>query len=166
MTLKETINHNLRQALKDREELEISTLRMLNAAVLNREKTKRYKLSKESPNLGEKELESQSQLSKEEIIEVILSEIKKRKEAALGFEKGERANLAEKERKEMEILKRYLPEQITEEEIRKLIKEAIEKTKAENIKDMGKVMGVLMPKIKGRAEGGLVSKIVKELLES
>ena len=102
MNLKEKINENLRRALKERRELEISTLRMLNAAILNKEKTKRYKLSREKKDLGEEELRKESQLSDEEVIEVVLSEIKIRKEAALEFEKAGRENLAKKEKKEME----------------------------------------------------------------
>ena len=106
----------------------------------------------------------ESALSDDEIIETISSEIKKRKEAAFEYEKGNRSELADKEKKEAEILKKYLPEQLSEEEIRKLVQDAIQKTGAKEQKDMGKVMGVLMPQVKGKADGGLVSKIVKELL--
>lgn len=166
MNLKEKINQNLKQSLKERKELETSTLRMLNAAILNREKTKRYKLSQEKKGLKEEELEKGSRLQDEEVIEVISSEIKKRKEAVLEFEKADRDELAKKEKKEMEILKKYLPEQLTENEIKKLATEAIKETKAENSRDMGKVMGVLMPRVKGKADGSLVSKTVKELLGS
>jgi uncharacterized protein YqeY len=109
-------------------------------------------------------LEKQRQLVEEEVLEVISSEIKKRKEAILLFEKGERQELAEKEKREIGILQNYLPEQLPEEELRKLVKEAIEKTGAKEMKDMGKIMAELMPKVKGKADGSLVSKIVKELL--
>ncbi len=74
--------------------------------------------------------------------------------------------MVEKEKKEMEILKKYLPELLSEKEIKKLAKEVIEKIEAETIRDLGKVMGQLMPKVKGKAEGGTVSKVVKELLGS
>lgn len=164
--LKEKIQKDFKRALKEERKIEISTLRMLNAAVINREKEKRYKLSKAKPDLKEKDLEKESQLTDEEIIEVVFSEIKKRKEAISEFEKGNRMDLVEKEKKEMEILRKYLPEQLSEEEIRKLAKEVIEKTGAEALKDLGKVMGQLMLKVKGKAEGSLVSKIVKELLVS
>ncbi|MBZ9578438.1 GatB/YqeY domain-containing protein [Patescibacteria group bacterium] len=164
MTLKEKIRKDFKKILKEKKEIEISTLRMLNAAILNREKKKRYKLSKEKPNLKEKDLEKESQLTDEEIIEVIFSEVKKRKEAIVEFKKGERMDLVEKEKREMEILKKYLPGLLSEEEIKRLAEEIIEEIGAINIKDIGRVMGVLMPKVKGKAEGGLVSKIVKELL--
>jgi len=174
MSLKEKIQEDLNSALKEKKETEVSALRMLKAAVFNKEKGKRYKLSQEKPEidiekLGKespqaKELEKESALTDEEIMEVISSEIKKRKEAMVLFEQGNRTDLFEKEKKEMEILQKYLPEQLSEEEIKKLAKEAIEKIGAKEIKDMGKVMAELMLKVKGKAEGGLVSKIVKEFL--
>lgn len=164
MELKQKIQEDLKTALKEKKELELSVLRMLNAAITNKEKEKRYKQGKEKPEMSEEELEKESQLTNDEAIEVISSEIKKRKEAISGFEKGKREDLVDKERKEFEILKKYLPEQIPEEEVKKLAKEAVEKVGAKDIKDMGKVMAELMPKIKGKADGGLVSKIIRELL--
>jgi len=164
--IKEKIKENLKSALKEKREVEVLTLRMLLASILNKEKEKRYRIAKEKPELEEKELEEESQLTDEEIIEVISSEIKKRKEAILEFEKGERMDLVEKEKAEIGILEKYLPEQLSEEEIKKLAKEAIEKVEAKEIKDMGKVMAELMPRVKGKAGGGIVSKIVKELLSS
>jgi len=166
MMLKEKIQQDFKNALKRKQEVETSTLRMLKAAVFNKEKEKRYKLVKEKPDLEEKELEKESQLTDEEIIEVISSEIKRRKEAILEFEKGKRKDLAKKEKAEMKILQNYLPEQLSEEGIKKLANESIKKVGEKDIKDMGKVMAELMPKIKGRADGSLVSKIVKEVLIS
>jgi hypothetical protein len=131
---------------------------------LNKEKEKRYKVYQVNTNIAEKELNDKSHLADEEIMEVISSEIKKRREAVLEFEKGKRQDLAEKEKKEMEILKSYLPEQMSEEEIRKLVKDIINMVGAKEQKDMGKVMAQLMPKVKGKADGSLVSGIVKELL--
>ncbi len=162
--LKQKIEEDFKKSLKEKEETEISILRLLKTAILNKEKEKRYKLSKEKPELEEAELAKESQLTDEELIEVISSEVKKRKEASLEFEKGKRIDLAEREKKEMEILKKYLPEQLSEEKLKGLVKEAIAKTGATGPKDMGKVMAELMPKVKGKAEGGLVSEIVKELL--
>jgi uncharacterized protein YqeY len=164
MALKEKIQEELNKAVKTKEELNSSVLRMSTAAILNKEKEKRYKLSKEKPDLKEDELAKESQLTDEEVLEVISSEIKKRKESVLEFEKGERKDLAEKEKKEIEILQKYLPEQLSEEEIKKLAQKAVEKTGAKEPKDMGKVMAELMPQVKGKAEGSLVSKIVKEFL--
>lgn len=164
MELKAKIQQDLSEALKKRDELKVSVFRLLLASVLNKEKEKRYKMYQANPKISEKELSEKSQLIDEEVIEVISSEIKKRKEAALEFEKGKRQNLADKEKKEMEILKLYLPEQMPEEEIRKLVEETINQVGAKNQKDMGKVMSQLIPKIKGKADGSLVSEIVKGLL--
>lgn len=164
MALKGNIRENLKEAVKNREELKSSVLRLLLAAIFNKEKEKRYKLSKEKPELSGEELEEESQLNDEEVIEVISSEVKKRKESILEFEKGKREDLVEKEKKELDILQKYLPEQLSEEELQKLAKEAIDKTGAKEIKDMGKVMQEVMPKVKGKADGSLVSRIVKDLL--
>lgn len=164
MPLKEKISEDLKGALKEKRELEVSVLRLLQAAIVNREKEKRAKIAKGREKIKEEELAKESQLTDEEVIEVISSEIKKRKEAILEFEKGGREDLVAKEKTELEVLQKYLPDQLSEEEIKKLAKEAVEKTGATEPKDMGKVMAELMPKVKGRAEGGLVSKIVKELL--
>jgi len=180
--------------LKERKEIEVSTLRMLSAAIFNKEKEKRYRVSKEKPELLGEELEKESQLTDEETIAVISSEIKKRKEAILKFsayaegyggpavapqagaEAGKKEKIESfinKEKKEIEVLQKYLPEQLSEEEIKKLAKEAVAAYKASlapeerekvGIKDMGRVMAELMPKIKGKADGSLVNKIVKELL--
>ncbi|PIS39420.1 MAG: hypothetical protein COT33_02035, partial [Candidatus Nealsonbacteria bacterium CG08_land_8_20_14_0_20_38_20] len=124
---------------------------------------KRYKLAK-SQQLKEAELAKESELTDDEIIEVVSSEIKKRREAILEYERGKREDLAEKEKKEAEILKKYLPEQLSEEEIQKLVKEVINKIGAKELKDIGKVMKEVMPKVKGRAEGGLISQSIKKLL--
>jgi uncharacterized protein YqeY len=164
MILKEKIQEDLNQAVKKKEELESGVLRMLSAAILNKEKEKRFKLNKQEPELKEEELAEKSQLTDEEVIDVISSEIKKRKESISEFEKGNRQDLAEKEKKEIEVLKKYLPEQLSGEEIKKIAEEAIKKTEAKEMKDMGKVMAELMPQVKGRADGATVSKIVKELL--
>ena len=162
MSLKQDIQNNLKSAFKNRRELETGTLRMLNSQILNKEKEKRNKLSGE--NLSEDELVKKSELIDEEIVEVVLSEVKKRKEAIEGYEKWGREKMAEKERRELEILEKYMPEQLSEEEVKKMVKEVIDKVGAEDLKDIGKVMAELMPKVKGKAEGGMVSKTVKELL--
>lgn len=162
--LKETIRHDLNSALKEKKELELSVLRLISAAILNKEKEKRYKISKEKPDAKEADLEKESQLQDEEILDVIASEVKKRKESIELFEKGGRKDLAEKEAKEKEILQKYLPEQMSEEEIKKLVEAAVAQAGAKEIRDMGKVMAILTPQIKGKADMGQVSKIVKETL--
>lgn len=162
--LKEKIEADFKQALIQRKEIELSILRMSKAEILNKEKEKRYALVKEEPNLSNQELEKKSILTDEEVLNVILSKIKKGREAVTEFEKGNRKDLVKREEAEIEVLKKYLPGQLSEKEIRKMVTAIIEKTKAESIKDMGRVMAELMPRIKGRAEGSLISKIVKELL--
>jgi len=164
MFLKEKFQEDLKNSLKEKNEIVVSVLRMFLAAVSNKETEKRTKIWKQKPDLKPEELEKESQLTSEELIEVVSSEIKKRKEAILEFGKGKREDLVKKEKAEMEILQKYLPEQLSEEEIKKLAKEAVEKVGAKEIKDMGKVMAELMPKVKGKADGALVSKIVKKLL--
>ena len=154
MELEKRIKLDLNSAMFAKKELEVSVLRQLLAAVLNKEKEKRFK-SKE---------EKEAYLTDEEFMEVILSEAKKRREAIDLFTKGGRADLAEKEKRELEILGKYMPEQMTAEEIKKLVMEAISKVGAKEMKDMGKVMAELMPKVKGRADSSLLGKMVKELL--
>lgn len=164
MSLHERITKDLFLALKNHQAFKVRVLRMLQASIIGRQKEKRYRISKENPMLAENEFDKTSLLSDDEIIDLILSDIKKRREAALEFEKGGRRDLAEGERKEMEILQKYLPEQLSDEEIRELAIEAIKKIGVKELKDMGKVMADLMPRIRGKAEGGRVSGIVKELL--
>jgi len=173
MELEKRIKLDLNSAMIGKRELEVSVLRQLLAAVFNKEKEKRFKLFK-SKEFEEGRPSSLSvagapeakdiPLTEEEMIEVISSEAKKRTEAIEFYVKGNRPELTEKEKKELEILKKYLPQQLSEDDVRKLVKDAVEKTGAKDIKDMGKVMAELMPKVKGMADGNLVSKIVKEAL--
>jgi len=165
-SLKQQIQQRLTDALKGGREIEVSTLRLVISAIGNKEIEKRTKIVQKETNLKEEELVKRSQLTDEEITEVISTEVKKRKESILAFEQGNRPELAEKEKKEMAILQEYMPEQLTEEDVREIVKEAIEKTGSKEPKDMGQVMKELMPKTKGRADGSLVSRIVKELLEN
>ncbi len=164
MVLKQEIQNDLTEAVKKQDEITRSVLRMLFASLINKEKEKRYKLVKAEQNLSEKDIESKSQLIEEELVQLIQSEIKKRREAILGFEKGGKLDLADQEKQEIKILEKYLPEQFSEQEIKKLAEEAIKQCGAKEFKDMGNVMKELMPKIKGKAEGGKVSEIVKNLL--
>ncbi|MDH4129309.1 MAG: GatB/YqeY domain-containing protein [Spirochaetota bacterium] len=161
MILKEKISSDLKEALKEKDELRVSVLRMVSAAITNREIEKRTKLSKEKS--GE-DLEKESQLNDDEIISIFFSEVKKRKDSIDQYEKGGRQDLAKKEYQEIKILQTYLPEQLDENELKRLVKEAINKSGAINIKDISKVMGILMPQIKGKADGALVNKIVREEL--
>lgn len=152
--LKQTIQNDTTEAMKSGDSFVVGTLRMLLAAATTKEKEKKFK----------EKLEGDAVLTDDEIISVISSEIKKRKDAIALYEKGNRLELAEKEQKEIEILKKYLPEQLSEEELRKIILESIVNVGAKEIKDIGKIMKDLMPKVKGKADSGEVSKIIKELL--
>src|SRR3989338_1979628 len=158
------IQEALKQSMLKKDELRTGTLRMLLSAIANKEKEKRYKVSKTEPNLTEQELQAKSELSLQEFQDAVSFDVKKRREAIEGFERGGRKEQAEKERKEMEILLPYLPAQLSEDEIRKLVQDAVEKVGAESLQDIGRVMGILAPQTKGKADGVFVNKIVKELL--
>ena len=162
MSLKLKIQEDFIKALRNQEAQTLSTLRLLKTAILNKEKEKRYKLSKTETGAN---LEKKSELVDEEIVDLIFSEIKKRKEAIVLYEQGKRPELAAKEKAEIEILRKYLPAQISEAEIENLAKEAIKNTGAKAISDMSKVMKELMPKLKGQAEPQIISGIIKKLLE-
>jgi len=163
MSLKEKIQTDIKKAMQEKDQLKVSVLRMLMAAIFNKEKEKRAKLSKTEEKL--EKLDELSQLTDEEITEVISRENKERKDSIEQYQKGNRQDLAEQEKKELGILKEYLPEQMSEDEIRKIVKEKINKTGASTPQDTGKVMGALMPELKGKAEGGMVNKIVQEELK-
>ena len=164
MTLKEKINQDFKEAFKAKEELKVSVLRMLNSSIKNKEMDKRSKLVK-SGTTDEAILAKESQLLDEEVLEVIGTEAKRRKDSIKQFQDGDRPEMAKQEEAELKILATYLPEQMGEEEIRKIVQEAVKESGAAGAQEIGKVMKVLMPKVKGRADGNLVNKIVKEELE-
>jgi len=161
--LKEKINGDIKQAMIGKNELLLLVLRGINAAIKNKEIEKRTKLSKTEHDVAK--LEELCKLSDEEILDVISGEAKKRKDSIFEFAKGNRQDLVDKETKELEILKQYLPEQMSEDAIKNIVKRAIEETKAIGPKDTGKVMSAIMPQVKGKADGSMVSKIVGELLK-
>ncbi len=149
--LKDKIQEELKQAMLAHEEQKLSTIRMLKSAL------QYFEIQKGGAGYT---------ATDEDVIEVVGREIKKRRESIEMFEKGGRQELADKEKAELEILSSYLPEQLSEEEIKKLIDEAIAKSGASTMQDMGKVMGILNPQTKGKADGGFVSSIVRERLTS
>lgn len=163
MSLKEQINRDLTTALKSGETETIGTLRFLNSVIKNRELEKRNKLSKEGKPL--EELEKLSELNDEETVNVILGEIKKRKESITQYEKGGRGDLAKKEANELEILKKYVPEEMPEEELRGIVKKKLAEMEEATMKDFGKIIGLVMAEIKGRAGGDMVKKIIEEELK-
>ena len=160
--LKQQIQNDLKEAMKNKDAFLLGVLRMAVTAIKNKELEKRTKLSKTE---AIEKLDEMSQLTDEEALAVMLSEAKKRKDTIEEFTKGGRKDLAEKEQKELEALKKYLPEQMGDEEIRKIVVGAIAQTGASDVKEMGKVMAAIMPQVKGKADGSLVNKIVKEELE-
>ncbi|MBI2003408.1 MAG: GatB/YqeY domain-containing protein [Parcubacteria group bacterium] len=164
MALKEKLQNDLNSALKAREDLKRLVLGSLLSAIHNKEIEKRTVKARETPTASAEELEKASGLSDEEILKALQSEIKKRKEAIELYQKGGREELAQKEKDEINILIQYAPEQMSEDELRKIVKEAIAETGAKEIKDMGKVIAAVMAKVKGAADGSEVSKIVKEEL--
>lgn len=161
MKLKQQLNSDFKEAFKSKDTDRLSVLKMVQAEIRNAEIVKRGKMSK----AGEQNIDETSQLNDEEIIEVISREAKKRKDSIIAYEKGGRQDLADKEKKETKILSVYLPEQIGEEELKKIIEEIIKETGISDMKDLGKLMSVIMPKVKGRADGGMVQRIAKEIIE-
>jgi len=150
--MKEKIESELLQAQKDRDELKVSTLRMLVAAMQNEEIAVRTREG------------TSRKLSDEEIQKLVATEIKKRKEAIEGFTQGGNVEMADKEKKEMETLFSYMPEQMSEEELNKVVSETITEVGATGLQDFGKVMGAVMGKVKGKATGDVVSVEVKKQL--
>lgn len=149
MSLKEKIIADLKDAMKAGDAKKRDTLRLLDSAVKNTE------IEKKKRETG---------LSDEEIIEVVARSIKQRKDSVAQYEAGGRPELAENEKAEIEILSAYMPEQLSEDEIRKVVKEIIVATGMTSKADMGKVMGQAMGKLKGQADGNVVKKIVEEEL--
>jgi len=143
----EKLSDDYKEALKAGDKSRVSILRMIKAAVKN------------------KEIEKGSSLSDDEVYAVLRSFVKRAGESIEQFSKAGRSDLAEKEKEELSIMQGYLPRQLGEDEIRKLVKEVISETGASGTKDMGKVMKAVMAKAKGQADGKLVNTIVKETLE-
>ncbi|MEK7114729.1 MAG: GatB/YqeY domain-containing protein [Patescibacteria group bacterium] len=148
MSLKEKLTEDSKEALKSGDSFRTGVLRMLLSVLHNKEIEKKGK--------GQEPI-----LSDDEIVDVLSKESKKRKEAGEIYSKAGRADLSEKEVKELEIIKKYLPEQLGEEEIEKAVKTAIEKVGAKDVKDFGKVMAEAMKELKGRADASSVSQAVK-----
>lgn len=160
--LKQQLQKEMTGALKAGNQLKRLVLGTLMAAIKNKELAKRGQVGKQTND--SRELEQKSQLTNEEIMEVVATEVKKRKDSIEQFLAGGRQDLVDKEKLESDILMAYLPEQLSEEKIKNEVQRVIEELSATSLKEMGTVIGVVMIKLKGRADGGLVSKMVKELL--
>lgn len=146
----EKVKTDLKEAMKAFDEAKVSTLRFLISAIHNKEIVLRCAQGKNLPD--------------EEVVEVIRQQIKQRKESIEAFKTGGRDDLVQKEQGELEILNKYLHQQISQEELEKIISETITQTGASAPSDFGKVMGQVMSKIKGRADGAMVAEMVKKKL--
>jgi|WetSurMetagenome_2_1015567.scaffolds.fasta_scaffold353706_3 uncharacterized protein len=160
----EEIKKDLISALKEKNESTVSTLRMVTSSVFNKEMEKRVKVLEKEPSLTEEQLKEKVKLSDDEAIEVLASEVKKRRDSIAQFEQGGRPELAASEKLELDILMKYMPKELTEEEIRKIVRDAVAKSGAADMKGIGLVMKEVSPQTKGRADGNMVARIVKEEL--
>lgn len=148
MSLVEQLDEELKEALKSKDELKVSVIRMIKASLKN------------------KSIEKMAPLTKEDEIAVLSYLSKQRRESIEQFTQAGRTDLADKEKKELEIIQSYLPKQLTVEEIDDIILSAIQECQASSQSDLGKVMKIVAPKIKGVADGKIVSERVKELLSN
>ena len=151
MDTRTLVNQALKQAMKDKAAQRVSTLRLINAAIKDREIASR----------GEGE---EVVVSDDDVLGILGKMVKQRQESAKAFEEGARLELAEKERAEIAVIEEFLPRQLNEEEVAKAVEEAISETGAESIRDMGKVMGVLKGQYTGQMDFGKVGPIVKTQL--
>ena len=147
MSITQRIAEDSKQAQKKGDQLRLSTLRMLKS------------------ELKYKEIEKGKPLSEEEEIQVLSSSVKKRKDSIAQFKQGNRLDLVVKEETELSIIQAYMPEQLTEEELNRVVNDTLAEVSAQGKSDLGKVMKSLMPKVKGRADGKIVNQIVTSKLE-
>lgn len=146
--LKEKINGQIKKAMKAEDKLRLETLRSIRAAIIEFDKS----------GVGRK-------MNEEDEIKLLTSLAKKRKDSIEQFSKAGRTDLAEKEKRELEILSEFLPKQLTENEIKEFISGVIQQTGAVDLRDIGKVMGLTMKELKGKADGKLVQELVKSALQ-
>jgi uncharacterized protein YqeY len=146
MSLEERLVEDMKLAMKSNEKLKLSTIRMIRSALKN------------------KEIELRKKLEDEDIVKVIQALVRKGEESVEQFQTGGRMDLVEKEKSEIEIMKSFLPQPLSQEEILKIVDQSIQETQASSLKDLGKVMKSVMPKIGGKADGKLINQLVKEKL--
>lgn len=147
MSLAERLNDDMKQAMKAQDKFRLSTIRMVRASVKNQE------------------IELRRPLEDNEVLDILSREVKQRKDSLQEFKKAGRDDLTKDLEAEIAIIAQYLPEQLTEEEIKAIVTQTIQETGTSSKADMGKLMGALMPKVKGRADGKLVNQIVQQLLQ-
>ena len=146
MSLKERLADDLKSAMKNKNVVRKNVVQMVRAAILQVEKDNKITLDDDG------------------VLDVIAKQMKQRRDALPDYEKSGRDELIAELKAEMDVLKEYLPEQLTKDELYAIVKEAVEATGASSMKDMGKIMATVMPKTKGRADGKMINEIVKELL--
>lgn len=147
MSLKETLLQDMKQAMKEKDTIRKNTVQLIRSGVLQIEKDKQIELDDDG------------------VLDVIIKEVKKRHDSLPDFEKSGRIDLIENLNKEIAILMTYLPEQLSDEDVEKIVKETIQEIGAVTMKDMSKVMSAITVKTKGRANTGKISKLVKENLK-
>lgn len=147
MSLNERLNEDMKQAMRNKEKFELSVIRQIRSAI-------KYI-----------EIDERKELNDEEVLHIINREVKQRKDSLQDFEKAGRDDLVEKINLELTIISKYLPQQLSEEEIQAIVKQTILEVGASSKADMGKVMGALMPKVSGRADGKIVNQIVQQMLQ-
>ena len=147
MSLKEQLFADLKTAMKEKDTLKKDTVQLIRSGILQYEKDNKVELDDEG------------------VMEIITKQLKSRRDSLPDYVKSGREDLIEKLNKEIEILLGYLPEQLSEDEIQKIVEEAIAATGAASVKEMGKVMGIVNPKLKGRADMKVVGALVKKLLQ-
>lgn len=147
MALKEKLMEDLKSSMKSKDTIRKNTITMIRAAI------------------KQKEVDERIELDDQGVIEIISKQLKEKKNVIEDFKKGQRQDLVEQTEKEMEILLEYLPKQLSEDDIRKIVMETVKEVNASSMKDLGLVMKSVMPKVKGKADGNTVNKIVKEILE-
>lgn len=147
MNLAERLNEDMKQALRDGQKFRLTTIRLIRAAIKNQE------------------IELRRPLIDNELLDVISREVKQRRDSLQEFDRAGREDLVQNVKAELEIISEYLPQQLNEEEIKAIVVQTIQETGASSKADMGKLMGALMPKVKGRADGKLVNGIVQQFLQ-
>ncbi|SET65793.1 GatB/YqeY domain-containing protein [Paenibacillus sp. NFR01] len=147
MNLSDRLNEDMKQAMKSKDKFTLSTIRMVRSTI-------KYL-----------EIDLKRTLDDNEVLDILSREIKQRKDALQEFETAGRDELAANTKAEIEIISKYLPEQLTEEEIKVIVQQTIQETGASSKADMGKVMSALMPKVKGRADGKIVNQAVQQFLQ-
>lgn len=147
MPLKETLVNDLKESMKSKDKVKKNVVTLIRSAIKQREVDERI------------------ELTDADIIDIIAKQVKQSKDSIIEFQKGNRQDLVDQTNEEIKILLNYLPPQLSDDELEQIVKDAIEETQAQTKKDLGKIMAVIMPKIKGKADGKHVNQIVAKYLQ-